>query len=76
MNKKNILIIILALLLIWFGFNIVRLENYHYAVQVGICDEYDNDILERFEEKEECINSAKTRTNFIWHLVYGLGILN
>jgi len=63
-------------MLVWFGATIVRLENYHYAVQVGMCDEYNNDILTRFNEKEDCLNNTKTRTSFMWSLLYGLKVFN
>lgn len=76
MSKEKIIIAILAGLLIWFGANIVRLENYHYAVQVGMCNEYSGDILQRFNERENCINNTKTRTSLFWHLLYGLKVLD
>jgi hypothetical protein len=76
MNKEKVIIIILLLLLVWFGSAIVRLENYHYAVQVGMCNEYGGDILQRFNEREDCINKTKTRTSFVWQLFYGLKILD
>ena len=76
MTKERIVILILLIFLIWFGANLVRLENYHYTVQVGMCNEYNENILNRFTERENCINNTKTRTSFIWHLLYGLKILN
>ena len=71
LTVEKIIIGILFLLLIWFGATIVRLENYHYAVQVGFCQEYSN--LDG--KKEECLNKAETRTSWMWHLLYGLKIL-
>lgn len=75
MEKEKIVIMFLVVILIWFGVTIVRLENYHYAVQVGMCSEYNRNILERFVERENCLNDTKTRTSFMWHLLYGLKIL-
>lgn len=70
---KKIIIIILLFLLVWFGLVIVRLENYHYASQVGFCDEFSG--LENLIQKDNCLNDAQTRTNSFWHIIYGLGIL-
>jgi len=67
-TKERIIILVLLLLLIYFGAAIVRLENYHYAVQVGFCADVD------FTERDKCLNEIETRTNPIWHLMYGLGI--
>jgi len=73
MNKYKITIIILIFFLIWFASAIVRLENYHYAVQVGFCANFSEPI--NLIEKDKCLNQIKTRTNPIWHLLYGLKIL-
>jgi len=73
MNKERIIIILLITLLVWFGLTIVRLENYHYANQVGFCNEYSS--LENLLEKDKCLNEKETRTNPIWHLFFGLKIL-
>jgi len=69
MNKEKIIIVILLILLIWFGLVIIRLENYHYAVQVGFC--MDKDLTQR----DSCLKEKETRTNPLWHLLYGLQIL-
>lgn len=75
MNKEKIAILILLALLIWFGSAIVRLENYHYAVQVGFCREFDKTV-ERYTEMEECLNRTQTRTSPLWHLLYGLKMID
>ncbi len=74
MSKERIIIFFLLLLLIWFGTAIVRLENYHYAVQVGFCREFTRTI-ERYTEMDNCLNKTHTRTSFLWHLLYGLKII-
>lgn len=71
--KEKIIITVLLVLLMWFGITIIRLENYHYAVQVGICNEFDG--FENSLEREQCLNTVETRTNPIFHLLYGLKIL-
>ena len=69
LTKERIAIIVLLVLLVWFGATIIRLENYHYAVQVGFCSDVPS------TERDACLNKIETRTNFLWHLAYGLGIL-
>ena len=49
---------------------IIRLENYHYTVQLGFCDQYTN--IEDFIKKSECLESTQTRTSPVWHLYYAL----
>lgn len=72
-NVSLIVIIILLLgLLFWFGAAIVRLENYHYAVQVGFCSEFSGP--ENLIQKDKCLNQVQTRTSPIWNLFYGLNI--
>ncbi len=74
-NKDRIIIIVLILLLIWFATAIIRLENYHYAVQVGMCENTTE--IEPFKQRmelEDCLNHTQTRTSPIWHLFYGLRI--
>ncbi len=71
LTKERIIIGILLALLVWFGAAIIRLENYHYAVQVGFCQEYNN--LDGIKI-DECLSKTETRTSWIWHLIYGLKI--
>lgn len=73
MKKEKIVIVLLIILIVWFGFRIIKLENYHYASQVGMCDEFSG--LENLSSKNNCLEKTKTRTNSFYHLVYGLGIL-
>ncbi len=69
MNFEKIIILTLSLLLVWFGATIVRLENYHYAVQTGFC------IDASIEQRDSCLNKTETRTSSLWHLLYGLQII-
>jgi len=73
MNKEKIIVVILLILMIWFGFTIVRLENFHYASQVGFCNEFLG--IENLSLKNNCLEKTQTRTNSFWHLLYGLRIL-
>ncbi len=63
------IVIILILIIIYQSLQIIRLENYHYAVQVGLCSDMDD-----FIKKDDCLNNTKTRTNPIYNLLYGLKI--
>ena len=62
----KIIITILMFIIIYLSIQIIRLENYHYAVQVGFC--VDVNQLER----DDCLNKIKTRKDPIRHLLYGL----
>jgi hypothetical protein len=73
-NIKNLVIAMLVILLIWFSATIVRLENYHYANQTGMCDldKFDGNIIQKKVSQSNCFKTVETRTNPIWHLVYAL----
>ena len=45
---------------------IIDLENYRYASFIGSCGDI------KFPEQSKCLEEQETRTNPIWHLVYGL----
>ena len=71
LNIEKIIIVILLIVVVWFGSTIVRLENYHAAVAVGFCQEYkipDNG------EKERCLNSKATSNSWLTSLLRGLNI--
>lgn len=65
-NKLIIIIVILLVIVVYFASAIIRLENYHYAVQVGFC--LDTNI----EERDQCLNKIETRINPLYNLFYGL----
>jgi hypothetical protein len=69
---KNIVIAGLCVVLIWFGAAIVRLENYRYASNLGMCGNYDPLTAVK---RERCLEHARTRTNPIYNLLYGLKVL-
>lgn len=70
---KNIIIIGLTAMVVWFGTTIVRLENYHYANQMGFCQEFE--IPLQNQARNRCLNEKRTRTNPVWHLLHGLRIV-
>jgi hypothetical protein len=71
--KKESIIVFLLLLIIWLSTSVIRLENYHYANQVGLCLEFE--FPQEGLERDKCLNDSQTRTNPFLHLLYGLGIL-
>lgn len=67
---KNVFLLIMLVLLFWFGSTIVKLESYNYGTMVGLCSEFS--IL---QERHECLLKAETRTHWIYHLLYALDVL-
>ena len=67
---KNLAIAALFALLLWFGSAIIRLERYHSASMLKLCERYGGE-LER-AQREQCLEHTETRTGALWHLVYGL----
>ncbi len=65
-NKYISIIVVLLSIIVYLSVVIIRLENYHYAVQVGFCDDVD-----KFR-RDDCLNKIQTRTNPMWHLIYAL----
>jgi hypothetical protein len=66
---KTAIIIVLVLMNIWFAKTIIQLENFHYAVQTGICGDYGSGEAERTKWLS-CNETTETRTNKLWHLFY------
>jgi hypothetical protein len=64
-------ILLLAGLVIWFAFTIIRLENYRYAASLGMCAEYRPDLV----KVDDCLRSKASRKHPIWHLLYGLRVI-
>ena len=70
---KNLTIVVLFALLVWFGSAIIRLERYRYAAMLGACDRYSGELARASREK--CLSATETRTNPLWHLAYGLRLI-
>lgn len=75
MNTKNIIIILLVLIIVWFGKTIIELEEYKHSNQTHICYksniDYQTNFLE-YMEREKCLNNSHPRTSWIWNLYYAL----
>jgi predicted Holliday junction resolvase-like endonuclease len=71
---KNLLIVILLIIVFILAKTVIRLENYHYAHQVGMCDKekfYGNE-LQKEQKSRDCFELVQTRTNSLWHLFYAI----
>jgi len=69
LNIERVMIALLLSLLVWFGATIIRLENYHYAAALRMCDEHID-----LAKRSQCLNAKETRTSSIYHLLYGLRV--
>lgn len=70
---RTLLLVALVLSLalnVWMGMAVVRLENYHYANQLGAC--VDNIMSIGSTQREKCLEESETRSHWVWHLFYGL----
>ena len=74
MNNRVLIltIVVLALLLLWFGSAIVRLENQNYAMRVGMCGAHDPIDIQNVLDRTRCLETVETRTSPLWHLYYAL----
>ncbi len=69
---KNLALAVLLAMVVWFGLAIIRLERYHYASMLGICE---RKAKPGQLEQQRCLNTIETRTNPLWHLAYGLRLI-
>ncbi len=67
---KIVIIITSILINIWFASTIIKLERFHYSVQVGTCGNF-KDELEKTKWLS-CNETSETRTHSFWHLFYAL----
>jgi hypothetical protein len=75
MTMERALLVMMCGLLVWFSSAIIRLENYHYASQIGMCAEAEHQGPLNLVARDRCLNRQQTRTNPLWHLLYGLRVL-
>ena len=69
---KNIIIAILMLTTIWLSLQVVRLERYHYASFLGMCEQNEPKSPAATIKRSKCLNAIETRTNDMWHLYFGV----
>lgn len=71
---KYVLIVVLLVSVFILGKTVIRLENYRYAHEVGMCDKekfYGNE-LQKEQKSRDCFEHVQTRTNSLWHLFYAI----
>lgn len=68
--KKNVAFTLLVLLVVWLSASLVRVENQRYAQVIGMCRDGATGLSDL-----ACLSKVETRTSWIWHFAYGLGIL-
>jgi hypothetical protein len=61
---------VLSVLVIWLAASLVRVENQRYALSIGMCRDQATGLT-----NFTCLEKTETRTNWIAHLMYGLGVL-
>lgn len=71
---RNVVIVGLLAMLVWFGSAVIRLEQYRYASMLQFCGNAPDE-LERARQ-QACLSERKDlRTSPMWDLAYGLGLL-
>jgi len=68
--KHRAPLIALSVLVIWLATSLVRVENQRYALLIGMCRDAATGLTDI-----TCITNVQTRLSWIWHLMYGMGIL-
>lgn len=64
---KNAIIGLLILVLAFTFYRVIQLENERYALTLGMCQQPASNLPDL-----SCLRDAETRTNWLWHLYYGL----
>ena len=71
---KNAIIVVLLVLVLVLARAVVRLENFHYASAVGMCElpaGAEGSPSAEFQ-RHKCLHDTETRTHPVWHLYYAL----
>ena len=75
--KRGMLLVIAVLIIavLLLARAVIRLENFHYASQIGLCSEqgvvYANNPMAN-HQRNVCLDNIETRTSPLWHLYYGV----
>jgi prolipoprotein diacylglyceryltransferase len=70
--RKNIIIAVLVVVVIWLVTIVIRLGNFHYGSLFGMCSELKADDPEKTVQRRNCVHAAETRTSPLWRLFYAL----
>lgn len=66
---------------VWFAYQIMRLERFHYSTMIGSCSEQvitkEGTLVRVYDELEmyKCLSTKQPRTSELWNLIYGLKLL-
>lgn len=63
---RSTLMVVLAVLVLWMGVALVRVENERYALVTGMCRTSIG------TADLACLERTSTRTHWMWHLWYAL----
>ncbi|MBY5617279.1 hypothetical protein HFO26_20630 [Rhizobium leguminosarum] len=69
---RTVLLVLSLALNVWMGVALARLENYHYASQLGMCAEFLGPDLSQQIKRDTCLEGKETRTSMLWHTFYAL----
>ena len=72
---KNVAIILLVAIVVWFASAIIRLENQRYAMEIGMCGNFEPEHPESIGKRSECLAKVQTRTDAAYNLLYGLKLI-
>ena len=75
MTKTHWGLLFALLIIVWLSVSLVRVENQRYAMLIGMCE--DKVLLAATKQTSwdhTCLKTVETRTSWIWHLTYALGI--
>lgn len=64
--KTRVAMIVAAILIVWLGASLVRVENQRYALLGGMCRDASGAV------DGACLQKVETRTAWWWHLLYAL----
>lgn len=68
--------ICLAVIIVLMGRAVVRLENFHYAAFLDMCDKVPSPLIRLNPtpqtDRHACLHATETRTSFGWHIYYAL----
>ncbi len=66
----RITVLILCGMVVFLSSQIVKTENQLYAMESGLCRQWQPEIPGSIQAEAECLETAQTRTFWAWHLFY------
>ena len=68
--RTKVALVVVSILLAWETLALARVENERYALTLGMCWDRTIGVAD-----PKCLQEVETRTSWVWHVVYGLGVL-